>query len=68
MTKTSPTNRRSCANRMKISLAAVGNPVVVPVTHLGVKGRELRMNPRQIENRSNLANCVVVRNRFIRTK
>jgi hypothetical protein len=42
-------------------------PVGTP-THVGVKGREFRMNPRQIENRSNLANKVIVRNGLIKTK
>jgi hypothetical protein len=31
-------------------------------THFRVKGREIGMNPRQIENRINLANWVIVRN------
>src|SRR6266511_3786408 len=37
-------------------------------THFRVKGREIGMNPRQIENRSNLANRVIVRNCLIKMK
>jgi hypothetical protein len=35
---------------------------------LRVKGREIGMNPRQIKNRSNLANWVIVRNCLIKMK
>jgi hypothetical protein len=37
-------------------------------THFRVKGREIGMNPRQIENRSNLANWVIVWNCLIKMK
>src|SRR5437867_2830901 len=34
--------------------------------HLGIIGRELPMHPRQIKDRSNLANEVIVRNNLIK--
>jgi hypothetical protein len=49
------------------SLSVVNLPSSRP-TDFWVKARELRMNPRQVENRSNLANRVIVRNYFIKTK
>src|SRR6266702_2361768 len=36
--------------------------------HLGIIGRELPMHPRQIKDRSNLANEVIVRNNLIKMK
>jgi hypothetical protein len=50
---------------MRHSKIADGRPLS---TIVGIMGRELGMDPRQVENRSDLANQVIVRNSLFKAK